>query len=121
MFAHRIVHLRDPQYGTQPFVWNLHRPRSRSGARSRLRKRSRHTRMKRDVALHLLHDLMNMSVENGYGAEPLHVSERLPAVFGSPAPILIYRPQWDVGKNDDWSAAGPAFQVLLDPFEFLRS
>ena len=56
--------------------------------------------MKRDVAFHLLHDLMDMPVQDGDRAETLQISERLLAVVGAPTPFGIDRPERDVRKYD---------------------
>jgi hypothetical protein len=44
----------------------LYRPWRRSGARRRLRERRRAGGMERDVAFHLLHNLVDMAVEDGH-------------------------------------------------------
>src|SRR4029077_3529214 len=71
----------------------LHWPRCRSGAGRRLWKRSRSRGMKRDVAFYLLQDLMNVAIEHRDGSEALEIGESLSAVFSSPTPLWIDRPQ----------------------------
>src|SRR3954451_10713516 len=52
---------------------HLHRPRRRSGAGGRLREGGRARGVERDIAFHLLHDLMDVPVEHRHRAEPLQV------------------------------------------------
>src|ERR1700740_3117301 len=77
------VDVGDAEHTSQFFCRHFHGSRRRRRSRRRLRKRSRHRRMERYVALHLLHYLMNMSVENTDRAEFLEIGERLGAVVGA--------------------------------------
>src|ERR1700722_2925423 len=52
-------------------------------------------------------------------AEALQVSERAAGVRGAPAPLLVDRPQWQVGHQHDRRARGTAGNILLQPFELL--
>jgi hypothetical protein len=63
-----------------------------------LRKCHRAGGVKRDVALHLLHGLVNMSIENGDGAEAFQVEQCLAAVIRAPSPFRVNAPQWNVSK-----------------------
>src|SRR5580704_6606411 len=97
----------------------LHRTRSGSGARRRLRKCRRIRGMEGDVALDLLDDLVNVPVEHGHRAETLQIAERAAGVLGAPAPLLVDRPQWQVGHQYDRRARREPFDILLQPFELL--
>lgn len=71
--------------------------------------------MNRDVALHFLQDLVNVPVQHRNRTEALEVSKRLRAVIGTPAPLGINRPQRNVYKNKDGSAALQMLHVTFDP------
>src|SRR3984957_14479307 len=60
----------DAKHGAQLFSRNSHRPRRRSRSWRRLRKADRQRGVECDVALHLLYDLMNMTVEHRHRTEP---------------------------------------------------
>src|ERR1700745_3097633 len=98
------VHLSDSEYAAQFLRRHLHRPRRRRGARRRLGKRSRHSSMESGVSLHFLHDLMNVSIERGEGAEPLEQRECLLAVRRAPAPVWVYGPERNMREEHDRSA-----------------
>src|SRR3954452_23197800 len=80
-----------------------------------LRKRSRGRRVKRHVALHLLHGLMNVPVEHGHRTKALEVRKRLSAIFGSPTPFGIHIPQGNMSKHDDWRALGKMLGIGFQP------
>ena len=84
---------------TQLVVGDLHRSRRGCCARRWLRKGSRHGGVKRDAALDLLHDLVDMTVEHGYRTEALEIVESTCRVFGAPAPGWIDRPQWGCARR----------------------
>jgi hypothetical protein len=77
--------------------------------------------VERHVALHLLHDLVDVAVEDGHRAEPLEISERLRSVLGDPAPLRIDRPQRNVREDHDRGAARERRQVPLEPLELIRA
>src|SRR5262245_21567210 len=77
--------------------------------------------MERDVALNLLHDLMDVPVEHRYGPEPLQIRQCPFAVIRSPSPLRVHRPQRDVREDDDGCAAREVFDILLQPFELFRA
>src|SRR6266478_6854015 len=93
--------------------------RSRRGRRTRrwLREGGRPGGVECDVALDLLHDLVDVTVEHRDRAEALEVIERARRIFGAPAPYWIYRPQRNVREDDDRGRGGAAFEVVLEPFE----
>ena len=74
------VHFRDSQHAAQLFRGHSHGPGGRRCARHRLGKSGGHGGMKSGVALYFLHDLMNMPVQHGDGAEPFKKGECLLAV-----------------------------------------
>ena len=77
--------------------------------------------MEGDVALYLLHDLMDVAVQDRDRAEALEVGERLGGVVGAPAPRRIDAPEGDVGEDDDRLRGRAAPEVVLEPFELLRA
>ena len=77
--------------------------------------------MEGDVAFDLLHQLMDVAVENGDRSKALQISQRLSSVVRAPAPGRINRPQGDVCENDDRRRGREVFDVLLKPFELLRA
>ena len=82
-----------------------------------MRERGRRRGVECDVALHLLHDLMDVPVQHRHRAEALEIGQRLRAVVGAPAPFLIDRPERDMREDDDRLAGGPASQIVLQPLE----
>src|ERR1700747_1400660 len=99
----------------------LHWAGSGSGARRRLRKCRRIRGMERDGAFDLLYDLVDVAVEPGHWAEALHITERAACVLGSPAPLFVDRPQWQVGHQHDRRTGREPFDILLQPFERLAA
>src|SRR3984893_17393112 len=75
--------------------------------------------MERDVALDLLHDLMDMAIEHSHRAKALQVAERAAGIFGPPSPFRVDRPQRQVGEDHDRGACRAAGNILLHPFELL--
>ncbi len=94
-----------------------HRPRRGSGAGCLLRKCGRERGVERHVPLHLLHDLVDATVEHGHAAEPLEQGQRLFAVVGAPAPLGIDAPERDVREHDDGRARRQVADVALEPLE----
>src|SRR5271169_3962869 len=111
--------MRDPQHALQLIGWNFHGAWRRRGSRCRLRERSGQSRVERDVAFHLLHDLMDMPIQDGNRAEALQVSEGLLAVVGAPTPFGINRPERDVREHDHRRAAFQVPYIILEPLELL--
>src|SRR6476619_3689552 len=101
LFALDVGDVADAKDGAQLFSRNSHRPRRRSRARRRLRKARRQRGVERDVALHLLYDLMNMTVEHGQRTESLQQRQCLLCIVGAPAPVLVDRPQWNMSEDND--------------------
>src|SRR6266481_9265281 len=77
--------------------------------------------MERDVAFHLLNDLVDMTIEDAHGTKTLEVSQSLLAVVGPPTPLGINRPKRDMGKKDDGRAVGAALQIIFQPFQLVVS
>src|SRR6478736_2283350 len=82
----------DAEHAAEFGVLDLHRTRRGGGARRRLREGGRARGVEGDVALDLLHHLMDVAVEHGDRAETLDVFERAAAVLGAPAPFRIDGP-----------------------------
>src|SRR5271165_5588351 len=119
MLAGHIIHIGNAQYTAQLLGGHFHRPRRRRLARLRLRKRGRAGRVKRDFSLYLLHGLMNVPVENSYRTKLFQVRESLRAVFSSPSPVRIHRPQRDVREDHDWRAGLQMLDVFFQPLQLL--
>src|SRR5439155_1567393 len=68
-------HVGDAQHAAQFIVGNPHWTWRRRSARRRLRKRGRPCAVEGDVALDLLHDLMDVAVEHGYRDDALGIVE----------------------------------------------
>ena len=63
--AANVLHFGDAEHAPELAGGHDHWPGVRSGARSGLRKGCRHCGMKGDIALDLLYDLVDVSVEDG--------------------------------------------------------
>src|SRR5262249_26940678 len=103
----------------QLVVGDFHRSRRRCRARRWLRKGGRHGGVERDVALALLHELVDVAVETRPRPEALEIVEGAGRVFGAPAPGRVDGPQWNVREDDDRGRCRPALEVVLQPFELL--
>ena len=77
--------------------------------------------MERDVAFDLLHELVDVAVENGHRSEALEIAERDGSIVRAPSPIRIDRPQGDVGEDDDRRRGAQALDVVLQPLELIGS
>src|SRR5258705_2213207 len=84
-----------------------------------LGKRRGHGGVKRDAAFDLFYGLMDMAVENCHRAEAFEITQSLRAIFRAPAPLWIYFPQRDVGKDHDGRVTRATFQVVFEPFQLL--
>ncbi len=60
-----------------------------------------------------------MAVEHGHRAEPLQHRQRLGAVVGAPAPLLVDDPQRHVGEHHHRLARRTARKVLLQPAQLV--
>src|SRR5215469_16562087 len=94
-------------------------PAERGFAGSWLRKGRGHRGMEGNFAFHFLHHLMDMPVEHSHGAEAFYIRQRLRAIVGTPAPIGIDRPQWNVREEHDGCAGRASLQVFLEPLKLL--
>ena len=99
-------HLRGAEVILQFTGRHHHRPRGLGDTGNALREGGRARGMERDVALDLLHDLMDVAVQNRNGTESFQIRQRLRAVAGAPAPVLIHDPQRHMREHDDRRAAG---------------
>src|SRR5206468_7088315 len=86
-----------------------------------LRESSRHRSVESHVTFDFLEDLMDVTVEHSHGAESLQISQSAFTVARSPAPLRIYRPEWDVRENDNRCARSKIFHIGLKPFELVIS
>src|SRR5262245_65131614 len=75
--------------------------------------------MKRDVALYLLHDLVNVTIEYRHRPESLEVVERTSRIVRSPSPLRVDGPQRDVREDDDRSRCRAVPEVVLEPLELV--
>src|SRR5581483_11075946 len=107
--------LGNAKNGLQLLRRDLHRTGAWRGAGFRLRKGRGHGRVKGDVALHLLHYLMNVAVKHCDGPEAFEHRERLLAVLSRPAPVGIQRPQRNMGEDDDRRTRGPCAEIVGEP------
>src|SRR5947207_3130811 len=94
-----IVDISDSKDRTESLRFDLHRARFWRGAWRRLWERGGHCGVKRDVAFHFLHDLMDVAVQNRDGSESSQKPERLFGVICSPAPLRINRPKRNVCEH----------------------
>ena len=75
--------------------------------------------MEGDVALDLLHHLVDMPVQHGDRAELFQIGQCLCAVGGAPAPVLVHRPQRHMCEQHDRRAGGQVRHILLQPFKLV--
>src|ERR1700728_1472028 len=90
-----------PEHGGQLIGRNLERSRSRANTGHGMRVRGRARRVEGHVALDLLHDLMNVSVQHRHRPEAAQLTEELFRIPGAPAPGLVDRPERHVREYDD--------------------
>src|ERR1700739_3802093 len=95
------IDVRNAEQLAQLVVRHFHRPRRICLARVRLWESGRTRGVKRHVPLHLLHGLVDVTVENGYRTKSLQIGERLLAIVGAPAPLRIHGPQRNGCKTHD--------------------
>src|SRR5258708_32017020 len=100
---------------------SLHRTGGGCSSRVGLREGSRSGGVEGDIALHFLHGLMNVSVQNRNRAETLQVRERLRAVISAPSPFRIYVPQRHVREHNYRCAFGEMSDVVFQPLQLPRS
>src|SRR5208282_436571 len=77
--------------------------------------------MKSHVAFDFLHDLVDVTVEHGYGAKFLQVGQSLRAVLRAPTPVGVDGPQGYMGEYDDRRAVLEMFHILFHPIELLAA
>src|SRR5262249_29454231 len=105
------------EHFAQLIVRHFHRARRGGGARRRLRESGRTRGVERDVAFHLLHDLVDVAVEHRYRTELLEIAQRLSAVLRAPAPFLRDGPERDMREQQDRRRSRAAFNITFQPFE----
>src|SRR5882672_5425991 len=117
LIARLEVDAGNAEQATELVVGDLHRSGRGGGARRRLRKRGRARGVEGDVALDLLHHLVDMAIEYRHRAKTLEVIQRAGAVLGAPAPGRINRPQRNMGEHDNGRRFRFALEIVLKPFE----
>ena len=75
--------------------------------------------MERDVALDLLHRLVNVTIQHCHRTEFLQVRQCLRAIICSPAPLRVYGPQRDVCEHHDRRAVLQMLDVIFHPLQLL--
>jgi len=94
-----VINARQPQHGAQLVGRHVLDRAWRSGLpRPGLWEGRGASRVKRDVTFDFLHGLVDVAVQDRDGAEALEQAKCLARIFRAPAPLLVYRPQWNVGK-----------------------
>ncbi len=121
MLARGEVHAGDAEHLPKSFGRDRHRAGGGSAAGRGLRERRGHRGMEGDVALDLLHHLVNVPVEHSDRSEALQDRESLRAVLGAPAPFGVNGPQRNVREDDNRCAGGEVGDVLAEPFQLLRA
>src|SRR5271168_1061440 len=117
---HRF-HFRDAQQAAQLVRRHLHRSRSIRFPGRRLWKCRRARSVKRHVAFHLLHRLVNVPVQHRHRTKVFQQRQRLRAIFRAPAPLRIHRPQRNMRKHHDRRAGLQTLYVLFHPGDLLRA
>src|SRR3954463_6627292 len=72
-------------------------------------------------SFHLLHNLMNVAVEDGDGPEALEQVEGLSTILGGPTPFRVCGPQRNVSENHNRSAGPQLGHIVLEPRHLLGS
>ena len=75
--------------------------------------------MEGHVAFHFLHDLVDVSIQNGDGAKAFQIAERLGAILGAPTPVGIDAPERYMCKDNDGGAPGKMLYIILQPLKLL--
>src|SRR5580692_11385749 len=119
-----MFHDRDasyPEHRGQLIRRYLERARSRADAREGLWVRRRTGGVERHVALDLLHDLMNVSVQHRDRSETTQLIHELVRITRTPAPGLVDRPERHMCEHDDRRAGRSMFQVRGHPIELFST
>src|ERR1700733_8493321 len=117
MLPRHEIDVGNSQHIVKLLGWRLHWPRGRCCAWRRLRKCGGHCGVKRNITLHLLHDLMDMAIEHCDRAKSLQHCKGLLAIRCSPSPGWVHSPEWNVCENYNGSAALQPTEVLLQPIK----
>src|SRR6266700_8415374 len=99
MLAANVVDIGYPQQAAQLLRRNFHWAGPGRRSWMRLRKRCGTSSVESHVAFDFLHGLVNVAVEHRDRAKLLQIRKRLGTVLRTPAPVLINRPQRNVGKD----------------------
>src|SRR5436190_1302998 len=92
LLALHEVDIGNAEQGAQLVVGDLHRAGRWRTAGRRQRERGSHGSVEGDIALHLLHHLMDVAIKDGDRTEALQQLDGTGAIAGPPAPFLIHRP-----------------------------
>src|SRR5580698_11382570 len=114
------MHLGNSKYAAQFLGRHLHRAGRRCSAWGWLRESRRHRGVKGRIALHLLHDLVDMPVQYRHGTESLKKGEGLFTVRCSPTPVRINSPQRNMCKEHNRCTVLVLAQVFLQPVQLRR-
>jgi hypothetical protein len=115
------VHAAYTEHLPQHSSRDLHWAGRGSGAGRGLREGGGHGGAERNIALHLLHHLVDVPVENGDRADALEDRESLRATFGSPPPFGIDGPERNVREDDNGRAGAQSGGILGEPSHLLRA
>src|SRR5438034_11444241 len=85
--ALHVSDLPDAQHAPERFDRDPQRPRRRRRTGRRLGKGGRAGRVEADGAFHLLHDLVDVTIQDRDRPEPTEIPERLLAVLRGPTPL----------------------------------
>src|SRR5437016_14211238 len=99
-------HAAQPEHLLKLLGGHLEGTRGRAMAGGRLREGGGARRVKGEIALHLLHYLVDMAVQHRDRAEASQIARHLVRIPGAPTPWLVDRPQRHVRENDDGGARG---------------
>ncbi len=72
------------------------------------------------IPFHLLHRLMNVSIQHRDRTEPLQIRERLRTILRPPAPLRVHHPQRNMREDHNRRRRGKRRQIVLQPAQLLR-
>src|SRR6185437_5229266 len=105
-----IIDTGQAQEGAEFFGRNFHRTGCGRRTRLWLGESGRGGGMESDVAFHLKHGLVDVSVQHGYRSESFQQAKGLFAVARTPAPLRIDSPERDMGEDYDRRLADRPFR-----------
>src|SRR6202140_1833350 len=93
----------------------------RGRTRRRLWERRGQRSMETHMALHFLHDLVDVPVQNRDLTKSLQQRERLRPIVSTPAPLRIDHPERNVREKNNRCRRGKVSNIFLHPLKLLRS